>query len=528
MLPQILKKITLLLAACVATASLSSCRKNKQPANGYKILDSAPLNIGAGVSTRTFFGSKNFNDTSNRARILDYITLEGQSENTQAYIDDELYSDKAGSMGDGTQSEWTWSLSGKAYFWTDSGTHRFISWLSYDAALDLSSNAFFGSEPALDSAHEVLGIPAKTFNASTPQFDFIYSNAALRSMDVASPDYSSVELAYKHLFTAFSVGIRNWTSTPVTVKSFQLINMPDTKTGVNVTFRTALQGGSASNAEDVSASSGNPGKVFFSNAAYNVTLNEGEAIDDLFNPGGSSANYMMWPVTSDEIGDPNPGVDANGRVMASTDAPQMVITYNIAGSDITRYVPFPDMDWQAGKIYHFELQFVQKEMRLTFETLPWDYEELNLNYKKDAVQGAQVAYDSNSCVLDNDNYSVTYNGSNIRASFGITLPQNATWLLSMTGDVGYFRLRFDQNSSYFKLVHGEGAANPNTSTLSGPVKPEIEGGTIWFEIVPLTSLDRSVDRKIVLDFKVRTASGQIVDAQSELNRGGYEIILPKQ
>ncbi|HOE94524.1 MAG TPA: hypothetical protein PLU97_03900 [Candidatus Cryptobacteroides sp.] len=293
---------------------MSSCRKNETPGPGY-------INIRGGVSTRTFFGSTNFNDTSNRAKILDFITLPGQNENSTPYIDDELYSNKIGHEVEGIASDWNWSLSGNTYFWTNTGSHRFISWLTFDADMNLTTNSFFGSAPTLDTpTRKVLSIPAKTFNSSTPQFDFIYSNAAIRSMDDANKNYSSVLLAYKHLFTAFSIGIRNWTPTPVVIKSFQLKNMPDTKSGVTVTFKPEAEGGSVSNAMSVTGTSGNTGDLFFSKSDYNTTLNYGQAIVDLFNSSHTYVtNYMMWPLSSAEIYDANSTTDENGRIFSSAD-----------------------------------------------------------------------------------------------------------------------------------------------------------------------------------------------------------------
>jgi hypothetical protein len=521
MLSPKLNNISILFACALLAVGMSSCKKNNQP-------ERKELNISGGVSTKTLFGSTNFNDAANRAKILDYITISGQSENTTPYIDDELFSNKIGHTLEGTASDWNWSYSGRTYFWTNEGSHRFISWLTYDSALNLTANSFFGSNPTLDASHKVLSIPSKTFNSGTPQFDFIYSDAAVRSMDGAEKNHSSVELAYKHLFTAFSIGIRNWTPTPVIVKSFELKNMPDTKLGVNITYKTIQEGGSVSNAMNITGTSGNPANSFFSKNNYNITLNNTEAIVDLFNSSNSFVtDYMMWPLSSEEIYDANSTFDSDGRIVASADAPQMVVTYSILGSDITRYIPFPAMNWAAGKKYHFELQFVQKEIRLVFETLPWDYEELNLTYGEDAIQGEELSFDDQTCYLEVDSLRATYNGTNIRASFAITSPKNSTWIISMKGDVDYFYLKFHENSSYYRALYGPGDPNPTVSTLSGPTRSDIEGGRVWFEIVPITSLERNADKKIILDFMVRSSSGRMVDANSEFNPDLFKIILPK-
>ena len=522
MLSPKLKNFSILIACTLLVTGMSSCRKNEMAGPGY-------INIRGGVSTRTFFGSTNFNDTSNRAKILDFITLPGQNENSTPYIDDELYSHKIGHEVEDIASDWTWSLSGTTYFWTNTGSHRFISWLTYDAALDLTTNSFFGSAPVLDTpTHKVLSIPSKTFNADTPQFDFIYSDASVRSMDDEFKNYSSVLLAYKHLFTAFSIGIRNWTPTPVVIKSFQLKNMPDTKSGVTVTFKPEAEGGSVSNAMSVTGTSGNTGNLFFSKNDYNTTLNNGQAIVDLFNSSNTSSPIMMWPLRSEEIYDANSTTDENGRIVASADAPQMVITYNISVQ--TLLVTYPSLRWLGRRARNTTSTASVCTERDTsqFETLPWDYVAFDLTYGEDAIQGEELSFDDQTCYLESDSLRVTYNGTNILASFAITSPINSTWIISMKGDVDYFRLRFHENSSYYRAFYSEDDPNPTVQTLSGVTRADIEGGRVWFEIVPLTSLSRSIDQKIVLDFMVRSSAGRMVDANSEFNPDSYKIILPKE
>lgn len=527
------RKLNILLtisSIAVLALSLSSCHKEKPIRNGYRINENAPLIVGGGVSTKTFFGSTNFNDAENRAKVFDFVTPTGQVESAVAFIDDELYANKAGNATEGTSGNWSWSLSGSTYFWTDSGSHRFMSYLTYDAGLDLTTQAFFGSDPALDASRKVLSIPAKTINATTPQFDFIYSNEVVRSMDEEVKDYSSVPFVYHHLFTTFSIGIRNWTDTPITIKSFRLINMPDTKTGVTVTYNTTPFGGSVSNAMSINGTSGNAGNIFFEKDDYDITLNETQGIADLFNPSNASTtNYIMWPLRAEEIYDALQTIDENGLVEASANAPQMVITYTLSGNDITRTIPFPNVEWLAGKRYHFELQFIQKEIRLNYNVLPWNYEEMSLTYGKDAIQGEEIIYDPLTCIVDEENKTVTYSGHNINAVFRITLPKNAAWIVGMDGDVDYFRIRFISNSTYFLSgALGESATNPLVNTLTGPIRPDLEGGAVWIEIVPLTTLNRHEDHKIELNFKVRTSSGRIIDANSELNTTPYTIILPRQ
>ena len=109
MLSPKLKNFSILIACTLLVTGMSSCRKNEMAGPGY-------INIRGGVSTRTFFGSTNFNDTSNRAKILDFITLPGQNENSTPYIDDELYSHKIGHEVEDIASDWNWSLSGTPIF----------------------------------------------------------------------------------------------------------------------------------------------------------------------------------------------------------------------------------------------------------------------------------------------------------------------------------------------------------------------------------------------------------------------------
>lgn len=101
-------------------------------------------------------------------------------------------------------------------------------------------------------------------------------------------------------------------------------------------------------------------------------------------------------------------------------------------------------------------------------------------------------------------------------------------MISMKGDVDYFRLRFDESSTYYQAVFDSDFTNPNVTILSGPTRADLESGRVWFEIVPLTLLDRSIDHKIELDFMVRSSAGRMVDGNSEFNPDSYDIILPKE
>lgn len=84
-------------------------------------------------------------------------------------------------------------------------------------------------------------------------------------------------------------------------------------------------------------------------------------------------------------------------------------------------------------------------------------------------------------------------------------PVGGTWMVGMTGDTEYFTI----------------------SPTSGTIDPNgAESGRVTITVTPNLSLARPADKQIRLKFTV-TANGREIDAQSEINRDDWIILLPK-
>jgi len=355
-------------------------------------LEDAPMSLGSGVETKTMWDTGKLTGSGNKVAVRDYLysysEWDGTNEEWKAdkasgpylYIPkdasgcEEAYTDR---MVSGREAD-VWAESGRAYFWTYDGVHRFASWLTYDKGLGKTAKDFFGvdlkpTEPSVGGAL-TLTIPAVTFTPKTPQFDFIYSDVAERDLNGGGDVTSPVPFTYRHLFTAFSVGIRNESSSRIRVKEFRIEGLPDTKEGVKVTFPvgTAAAEGtdqitSTSNAAELPEEKVNckaKDGIFYSYkgdgedtpyielpAKDEGTDAEPSELPDLFNTDlkertADEGTYLLWPLTEDELG-----------------KAKMVISYESYNSDDeiigfynNRWLSMPiKLEFEAGKINRLTL-----------------------------------------------------------------------------------------------------------------------------------------------------------------------------
>lgn len=86
------------------------------------------------------------------------------------------------------------------------GTHKFFGWLAKDisSGTNLTPEGLFGSSFSFDEDTQILTIPSTTMTASSPQFDFMYSN-----IYTTEPINEPVDLEFSHLFTAYYFSFTN-------------------------------------------------------------------------------------------------------------------------------------------------------------------------------------------------------------------------------------------------------------------------------------------------------------------------------
>ena len=169
------------------------------------------------------------------------------------------------------------------------------------------------------------------------------------------------------------------------------------------------------------------------------------------------------------------------------------------------------MAFSAGKKTKLTLQFLDKQIRLMFQVLPWEYEEVPMSFEVDAVNTTQLkfvdgTYSDAGKVYEADGSKsqqiAVLNGKTIEGSFNIYTPVGAHIQIGVSGDIDYFTV------------------TPSATT----VNPEHQGGKIVLKIVPNTTKTRTRDVKIKLHFSV-IRNGREIDADTEINRDNYTIIM---
>ena len=160
------------------------------------------------------------------------------------------------------------------------------------------------------------------------------------------------------------------------------------------------------------------------------------------------------------------------------------------------------------------LQFLDKQIKLQFQVLPWDYEEVPMSFEIDAVNATQLkfvdgTYSDAGKVFEADGVTTTQqiavlNGKTIEGSFNIYTPVGAHIQIGVSGDIDYFTV------------------TPSATT----VNPEHAGGKIVLKIIPNTSKPRTRNVKIKMHFSV-IRNGREMDADTEINRDNYTIIMYK-
>lgn len=486
---------------------LASCSKNSgidepvvpQPQEPEKPAATLPNITFGKPGTKGMMNNEDLLYNGNKIQVYDLLsnftgTITGW-DGTSPYIQDEI-------EYNGTDV-WKYASNG-VYPWTATGTHKFFGWLTYDKkanlkVTDLVTPSFSGT---------TLTVPAISFNATTPtpQFDFMYSDLVER--DASSKNYSVVPLSFKHLFTALSVQVENNTDIDVRVKSITFQGLKN-KNSATISFAETSTATLGTASADGS---------FFPETMEVQTLHEGESYDALTKAHSNGTDpidrtyFMLWPLSASDVAPTNPETDptriAQGYEYLSTDS-LIVMSYDLYIVDHwethTTRMKLPAMAWEAGKKVHFSIVFSDKMIQLTSKVLPWDYNQYDVDYSEGSVVVPRgLTFDASTCSITGKVATVT-SGKNPIGQFTIVAPVGGTWMVGMTGDTEYFTI----------------------SPTSGNIDPHgPDAGKVTLTVTPNLSLARPADKQIKLRFTV-TANGREIDAQSEINRDDWTILLPK-
>lgn len=390
-------------------------------------------------------------------------------------------------------SEWSYVVD-YPHRWEE-GKHKFFGWITKDAGMNMTSDAFFGTE--LKLANQVLTIPEKTMDASADQFDFVYSdiyNREYYKSVLNSGRY--VELNMKHLFTAVSIGVENSTSSFVKIEEFKIENIPDTRSAT-INFSgdaTAVTYSAWKNGATMTRELGEE--------PYEVS--PGIIRGDIFTGSIDEKYMLLWPTEAQYLHSTDKLGTDEGNVKYPTTW-KMYIKYSIGGKSYEKRINFPNSSWEAGKKNLLTIVFADKMVDLKVQVKEWEYEEQNINYENETPSissGGALSWDSNDSAVDASNKMVSIvNAQSAKAHFTLLTPIGGSWIVSLVGDVNAFEV--------------------------SPTSGIIDGNTAHISVKPLVS-SPTRDYKVQLKFTIRRSDGRLIAADDIIQNGGiYTVVLPR-
>lgn len=462
----------------VMLLSALSCTKESGPEAGSDEL----IAVGAQVAETKAMLDGEFNSGST---ITVYDWFDPTSGN------DRYHMENVGVQYDG--SEWSYVVD-YPHRWEE-GKHKFFGWITKDAGMNMTSDAFFGTEFKL--ANQVLTIPEKTMNQNTAQYDFVYSdiyNREYYKSVLNSGRY--VELSMKHLFTAVSIGVENSTSSFVKIEEFKIENIPDTRSAT-INFSgdaTAVTYSAWENGENMTRELG----------VQPYEVSPGIIRGDIFT-GSTDEKYMLlWPTEAQYLHSTDKLGTDEGNVTYPTTW-KMYIKYSIGNTPYEKRINFPNSSWEAGKKNLLTIVFADKMVDLKVQVKDWEYEEQNINYENETPSissGGALSWDGNVSAVDASNKMVSIvNAQPAKAHFTLQTPIGGSWIVSLVGDV-----------NAFEVSPASGVIDSNTAHIS--VKPLVSSPTR--------------DYKVQLKFTIRRSDGRLIAADDIIQSGGaYTVVLPR-
>ena len=458
--------------------SALSCTKESSPEAGSDEL----IAVGAQVAETKAMLEGEFNSGST---ITVYDWLDPTSGN------DRYHMENVGVQYGG--SEWSYVVD-YPHRWEE-GKHKFFGWITKDAGMNITSDAFFGTE--LKLANQVLTIPEKTMDASADQFDFVYSDIYYREYYKSVLNSGRyVELNMKHLFTAVSIGVENSTSSFVKIEEFRIENIPDTRSAT-INF--------SGDATAVTYSAWKNGATMTRELGVQpYEVSPGIIRGDIFTSSIEEKYMLLWPTEAQYLHSTDKLGTDEGNVTYPTTW-KMYIKYSIGGKSYEKRINFPNSSWEAGKKNLLTIVFADKMVDLKVQVKDWEYEEQNINYENETPSissGGALSWDSNVSAVDASNKMVSIvNAQSAKAHFTLQTPIGGSWIVSLVGDV-----------NAFEVSPASGVIDSNTAHIS--VKPLVSSPTR--------------DYKVQLKFTIRRSDGRLIAADDIIQSGGaYTVVLPR-
>lgn len=405
----------------------------------------------------------------------------------------------------------------KGYSWRPDGkvcNHNFFTWLSKDKDGQTPEGYFgtgFGwSSPSPEKV--TVNVPAKKMLLSSDQFDFSMSDIVTR--DVATANYSMVNMNLKHFFSAFGIKAHNYDNDAIIISSVKLYGIKNTKSAT-VTYDCSQPSSQAvvSYANQASDWATEETGLELLKEGTKITLAPDAEVSNIITcaAGGNKSQdakdafYLMWPQTVAEMAS---SYDPDGDLIVDFSHAILAITFNAGGLDyVTKYVSLcpigTEQGWDAGSCHQIELSFTNKFIELSVSVLPWLYLEKEVNYDKMIAcnEGGELTFVEDSYYADPADPTKIYfknSATPIKGYFSLARPINGSWMISKVGDFDAFEIdniEFGQWGDKVDYAYGT-----------------IDGSSLaYFSIYPKDQ-DPKRDYQIKLAFAVRNTAGNVYAA----------------
>ena len=534
-------------SALLLAALVLSCNKNQVENPVYSneeiVLDAAP------DATKGFLSTDGLKVNGTQFQMFDYLSgyngsLQDGGGVTHTREEFKYFENTLTFKQDATNWQWLFGdvETPTSYRWTRTGTHHFYGWmLEYKTpspdpdAGNLKSSTFFDTYTPGTKTLTV----AKAFTAAGPQYDFLYSDVV--PVDVIADGIPShVDVPMKHLFGALGITVQNTSKTDVIVYSVRLLNFPNSHSETltwNMDSGVSMAGGNPTASGAAGSSVFWPNKFPNPNTTgttlYSIESPNGGKTYDAYTGAemGEHLSYRMcWPMTQGALKPTVTDTDGEGNPQYSTDSPLVEVKSKVGiGSTTTLLMRFPNAEDAkeaivAGKKTQLNVSFADKQVQLSFKTLPWDYEEFPMAFEEDAVSATQLkfiegSYTSGGKLTDangkHDVIQLTASSTPAwvaRGKFSVYTPVNGRLSVGLSGDIDSFIVTLESGDTY--------TGTGNDYIL---IDPSRDGGEITLGVRPRGV--PSSGKKLFLHFAV-TNHNRDTDADSEINRDNYVITIP--
>ena len=524
---------------CLGVAAVFSCEKQpvEDPALSEQLilLDTAP---GAN-DTKGFLNSGGLAVDGTQFQTYDYLSgYRGTVLGHTGGEEFEYFSNTVTYKSDATDWKWLFGdvSSPTTYRWTRTGTHHFFGWLMADGndANNLNTGSFFDTytPPTNNNKKAIL---AKNLTVDDLQYDFLYSG--VDSVDVTTNGApAKVDMPMKHLFGALGVSISNNSDLDVIVYGVSFQNFPNSNS-VTLDYSNFA-------AEDV-LSYNQPTSVtpvYFSNkfpngtsiTLYNRNSSNGAKVYDAITrediTDSNPSYHMAWPVLRSVLEPTSISYDGEGNPVYASNAPLILVDCKVGTQDRkTLKLKFPtnsETPWfiTAGKKTHLMLQFLNKQIGLSFTIKDWQFEKYPMSYEDDAISATQLKFTLNTYTggeterINGVKHTVikltasSTAGSYIATgSFKVFTPINGTLTVGLGGNADDFVATLQSGDATYG------------GTESITINPNRDGGKITLSIRPVGTPAHG--SRCFLHFGVRN-NGRDSEADSEINRDAYIVEFP--